>query len=169
MGGTRSHARILVVDDEESICNLLVRTLAPLGYEIETALDADSALEIMRTRPANVALCDIRMPGRDGAWLIERLQEMYPETAIVIVTGIRELDPRLTLGQGVVGYLTKPFSATKVRDIVKQAVAAVDSLPPRPPLRLLPGSDSQDAIVDLPEIDDDKTRKSKAAGSSEPT
>jgi YesN/AraC family two-component response regulator len=83
----------------------------------------------MRAQRADVALVDIRMPGRDGVWLIDRLQEQYPRTAIVIVTGVRALDPRLTLRPGVISYLTKPFTAVAVRDAVTKAVASVESLP----------------------------------------
>jgi CheY-like chemotaxis protein len=121
--------RILIVDDEESVCTIIARSLAPLGFGIDTALDAESALDRMRTLRADVALVDIRMPGRDGVWLIDRLQEQYPRTAIVIVTGVRELDPRLTLRPGVISYLTKPFTAAAVRDAVTNAVASVASLP----------------------------------------
>ena len=148
-------ARILVVDDEESVCRILARTLAPLGYAVDVALDADTALDTMKTRPANVAVIDIRMPGHDGLWLIERLQERYPETAVVIVTGVRDLDPRLTLRPAVIGYITKPFAAKKVREMVKQAVDSVRSLP-RSPLRSLPDAISEADLADLPDIDDDK-------------
>jgi DNA-binding NtrC family response regulator len=152
-------ARILVVDDEESICALLARTLAPLGYTVDVALDADTALDIMGRRPANVAVVDIRMPGHDGVWLIERLQEQYPDTAVVIATGIRDLDPRLTLRPAVIGYLTKPFAAKKVREVVEKAIASVRALPPSAPLRSLSDLISEDGIADLPDIDDDKDKE----------
>ncbi len=153
---THPTARILVVDDEENVCTILARALAPLGYAVDIALDADTALDIMKRRRANVALVDIRMPGHDGVWLIERLQKRYPETAVVIVTGIRNLDPRLTLQPAVIGYITKPFDTKNVRDVVTQAVASVRALPPSSPLRLLPEVISEDQIADLPDIDDDK-------------
>lgn len=121
--------RILVVDDEESVCKVISRSLAPLGFEVDTALNAESALDAMRARRADVALVDIRMPGHDGVWLIDRLQEQYPRTAIVIVTGVRELDARLTLRPGIISYLTKPFTAATVRDAVRKAAASVASLP----------------------------------------
>ena len=101
--------------------------LAPLGYVVDVALDAEAALVTMLDHPAHVALVDIRMPGHDGIWLIERLQKSHPHTAIVIVTGIVDLDPRVTLRPGVVGYLTKPFDTTQVQDVVAKAVALVRS------------------------------------------
>jgi len=145
------------VDDEETICTVLARMLAPLGYPVDVALDAESALDVMREHRADVALIDIRMPGRDGIWLIERIQKAYPATAIVIVTGITDLDPRLTLRPGVVRYLTKPFDGEKVREAVKEAVALVRSLPPEMPVRALNEPIAEDALTDLGDIDDEET------------
>jgi DNA-binding NtrC family response regulator len=148
--------RILVVDDEESICTVLARTLAPLGYPVDVALDADSALEVMNERRVDVALIDIRMPGRDGVWLIERLQKAYPATAIIIVTGIQDLDPRLTLRPGVVSYLTKPFEGEKVRDAVKEAIAQVRSLSPGTPARALTEPVAENELGDLRDVGDEE-------------
>lgn len=134
----RPSTRILIVDDEESICALLARMLEPLGYEIDTVLSADDAMDVVNESPVDVAVCDIRMPGHDGVWLIDQLQTRYPATAIVIVTGIQDLDPRLTLRPGVIAYLAKPFEAEHVQKAVKKAVDAVRLLQPRPQLRLVP-------------------------------
>jgi len=134
----RPAARVLIVDDEESICTLLTRVLEPLGYEIDIFTDADSTLAAVKDSPADVVVCDIRMPGHDGVWLIDQLQQRYPATAIVIVTGIQDLDPRLTLRPGVIAYLAKPFEAEQVQKAVKKAVDAVSALQPRPQLRLVP-------------------------------
>jgi DNA-binding NtrC family response regulator len=134
----RPAARVLIVDDEESICTLLTRMLEPLGYEIDIFTDADSTLAAVKDSPADVVVCDIRMPGHDGVWLIDQLQQRYPATAIVIVTGIQDLDPRLTLRPGVIAYLAKPFEAEQVQKAVKKAVDAVSALQPRPQLRLVP-------------------------------
>ena len=131
--------------------------LAPLGYPVDVALDAESALDVMQEHRADIALIDIRMPGRDGVWLIERIQKTYPATAIVIVTGITDLDPRLTLRPGVVRYLTKPFDGEKVREAVKEAVALVRSLPPEMPARALSEPVAEDALRDLGDIDDEGT------------
>ena len=153
--GNRPPTRILVVDDDETVCKVLARSLAPLGYAVDIALDANAALEEMHRHAATVALVDIRMPGRDGVWLIEQLQRDYPETAIIIVTGIRNLDPRVTLRSGIVGYLTKPFRQAKMRDLVEKAVAAVQALPPGEPIRGLLEPISDDELSELIDIDED--------------
>jgi CheY-like chemotaxis protein len=144
--------RILVVDDEESVCKIISRCLAPLGFDVDTALDADRALDSMRAQRADVALVDIRMPGRDGVWLIDRLQEQYPRTAIVIVTGVRELDPRLTLRPGVISLSHQTVHSRDGSRGRHKAVASVASLPKDGPLTEVHRvSDS-----DLPDFPDTK-------------
>jgi DNA-binding NtrC family response regulator len=155
MAGHHPTTRVLVVDDEESICTVLARTIAPLGYAVDIALDADAALETMRLHPAQVALIDIRMPGHNGIWLIEQLETAYPSTAVIIVTGIRDLDPRVTLRPAVVGYLTKPFKPASVREMVTKAVDLVNALPPGEPIRGTLEPVSDDDLAGLSDIDED--------------
>ena len=146
-------ARVLIVDDEESICSVLARMIAPLGYVVDVALDAEAALVTMLDHPAHVALVDIRMPGHDGIWLIQRLQKSHPDTAIVIVTGIVDLDPRVTLRPGVIGYLTKPFDTGQVQDVVAKAVAQVRSSRAESK-RALGAPLADEDIPDLHDLDD---------------
>jgi len=109
---------ILVVDDDEGVRKLLTRWVVVMGHDAKAAPDADTALEIMRNCPVDVALCDIRMPGHDGIWLVEQMSELFPAIAVVLATGLLEMDPLVTLRPGVVGYITKPFD----RENLEQAV-----------------------------------------------
>ena len=59
-----------------------------------TALHAEQALTLMHAHPADVAFCDIVMPGHDGVWLIDQLRAQFPQTAIVIATGLTKMDRR---------------------------------------------------------------------------
>lgn len=113
---------ILVVDDEEIICRLLRNWLEFSGYEVRTAPGAVPALELTRANPPDVALCDIRMPGPSGVWLIEQLRREFPETAVVVVTGLTEMDPSITLRDGVVGYITKPLRRETLMAAVAEAL-----------------------------------------------
>jgi len=138
-GTTPIHASptVVVVDDEESIRTLLARVLEQMGCVVHEAADADEALKVMKSAPPHMALVDIRMPGHDGVWLIERMATLYPATAIVIATGVRDLDPHLTLRPGVSGYVVKPFVVEDVRKAVKHALTSIGVVPP-PQSRLLP-------------------------------
>ena len=83
-------ALVLVVDDEAGVRDLLVRWLGTFGFDVITAAGADQALVRLRERSVAVALCDIRMPGRDGLWLAEQVQHASPDTAVVMATGVQD-------------------------------------------------------------------------------
>lgn len=113
---------ILIVDDEPKMRELMVRWLTPSGHEIKQAGDAAAALEIVRTTGADVVVSDISMPGNDGVWLVTRLRAEFPQVAIVLATASDALPGSVSLQEGVVGYLLKPFSASRVHKAVKEAL-----------------------------------------------
>ena len=116
-------ASVLVVDDETSVRELLSRWLAAGGYDVRTAESASEALRRVSGDPPAVALCDIRMPGRDGLWLAEQIRETAPETAVIMATGVQDAASAVTsLQRGVVDYLTKPFGRDRLRDSVSRGV-----------------------------------------------
>jgi response regulator RpfG family c-di-GMP phosphodiesterase len=111
---------VLVIDDEILIRDVITRWLQALGYEPREAASADEALRIMADSPADVALCDISMPGHDGLWMAERLRALHPDTAIIMATGSQEVDAALhSLNLGAVDYLAKPFTRDQLRDSVR--------------------------------------------------
>jgi cyclic di-GMP phosphodiesterase len=123
---------VLVVDDENAIRELVSRWLQSGGYSVESAADADQALNLIENKPPAVAFCDIRMPGHDGLWLADRIRHDHPETAVIMATGVQDVDAAVeSLRQGVVDYLTKPFDRERVRSAVIRGyewhVAAMDS------------------------------------------
>jgi response regulator RpfG family c-di-GMP phosphodiesterase len=114
---------ILVVDDDDTVRQVLVRWLEGSGYAAEPARSADEALARIETNPAAVVLCDIRMPGHDGLWLAARIRQRYPETAVIISSGVHDTDvANETARQGVVDYLVKPFGRDRLREAVTRAV-----------------------------------------------
>jgi putative nucleotidyltransferase with HDIG domain len=122
----------LVVDDEASVRTLMRRWLESGGYRATLACDADEALRLLAEQPCAVALCDLCMPGHDGLWLIDQLRREFPETAVIIATGVNDVSAAVEgLRQGVVDYLTKPFDRQRLFDAVARGVdwhrAALDS------------------------------------------
>lgn len=110
---------VLIVDDENSVRELMVRWLEAGGYSVTTASNAEEALGRLEHNPSAVALCDIRMPGRDGLWLAERIRQNFPETAVIMATGVQDVGPAVeSLRQGVIDYLTKPFGRDRLREAV---------------------------------------------------
>ena len=114
---------ILVVDDDDGVRKVLSRWVADMGYDVKAAEGADRALELIRECPIDVALCDVRMPGHDGVWLIGQMSRLYPDVAIVLATGLLEMDPMITLRPGVVGYIVKPFNRDDLEKVVKRGMA----------------------------------------------
>lgn len=110
---------VLVVDDENGVRDLISRWLESGGYTVTTASNAEEALGRLERNPSAVALCDIRMPGRDGLWLAERIRQRFPETAVIMATGVQDVAPAVeSLRQGVIDYLTKPFGRDRLREAV---------------------------------------------------
>ena len=116
---------VLVVDDDEATCELLGDVVRHLGFDVMTARNAQQALALMRDHPAQVAFCDIVMPDLDGIWLIDQLRRQFPETAVVIATGLTAMDPSVTLSPCVTAYLVKPFDYDDVASAIGGAFAAI--------------------------------------------
>jgi response regulator RpfG family c-di-GMP phosphodiesterase len=119
---SRAHS-VLIVDDENGARALMTRWLESEGYSVTTAGTAEEALGRLEASPPAVALCDIRMPGRDGLWLAERIRQSYPETAVIMATGVQDVGPAVqTLRQGVIDYLTKPFGRDRLQEAVTRGL-----------------------------------------------
>lgn len=115
--------RVLVVDDEAGIRALMARWVESAGFLAAQVDNADRALEEAEAREAAIALCDIRMPGHDGLWLVEQLRRRHPDTAVIMTTGVQDLDAAVTsLRSGVVDYLVKPFGRERLRDALERGI-----------------------------------------------
>ena len=121
------HPRILVVDDEASIRELLTKTLALAEYEVDTESDGASALQRLRESNAvyDLLIADLKMPGMDGLTLIRQAKRLRPEIAIVIITGFSTESSAIeAVNLGVSGYLTKPFRVPQVLAAAAKALGA---------------------------------------------
>jgi DNA-binding NtrC family response regulator len=116
-------ARILVVDDEVAIRELVSKWLRDAGHEPVQAEHADAALQAMAAEPAAVVLTDVQMPGHDGLWLTGELRRYYPATAVVLATGVSTVSAQISMQFGVLAYLLKPFNRHALLGAVKQGVA----------------------------------------------
>lgn len=117
---------VLVVDDERSVRDFLGHWLEGWGYDVVQAASATDALQAMLLKPAPIILCDIRMPGQDGLWLVDRVRATWPTTAIIMATGVDDLQTVMkTQRAGVIDYVTKPFGWELLRQALKRAEAAL--------------------------------------------
>jgi excisionase family DNA binding protein len=110
----QGRGRVLVVDDEASIRELL--TLALVDYEVDTAADATTALERIRASPEyDLMIADLKMPGMDGLALIREVRQIRATMPVIIVTGFSTESSAIdAVNLGVSAYLTKPFGKSQV-------------------------------------------------------
>jgi excisionase family DNA binding protein len=120
--------RVLVVDDEASIRDLLEKTLTMADYVVDTAPDGRSAIERMRMYPYDLLITDLRMPGMDGLSVIREARRFKADLPVIIVTGFStEASAIEALNLGVASYLTKPFRVPQVLAKAAKALGAEES------------------------------------------
>jgi DNA-binding NtrC family response regulator len=114
--------RVLVVDDEETIRNLLRSRLEREGYEVHTAPNADEAQAAFRKGEWGVMITDLKMPGRDGFALTGWVKDKHPNTQVIVITGHGEKEAAVkSLRNGAWDYMEKPFDMEELSKSVKRA------------------------------------------------
>ena len=118
-------AKILVVDDEQSILDLVMAYLRQEGYEVQTAVDGAAGLEVARAWQPDLIVLDIMLPGMDGLEVLTRLRRESDVYVIMLTARSEETDKIVGLSVGADDYLTKPFSP---RELVARVKAALRRL-----------------------------------------
>ena len=118
-------ARIVVVDDEPQIRELLATALRREGYQVSTYDDGRAALEEIAREPIDVLITDLRMPGISGLELIRTAKETRPELGSVLITAFASTETAVqALRFGADDYLTKPFGIDDLRKVVQRVLSA---------------------------------------------
>ena len=118
-----SQPRILVVEDEELLRNILRQILQDAGYGVATASSAEAALEIFTGEEIALTLTDIRMTGMDGLELLDHLKAVDGEALVIIMTAYSSVDSAIAaLRKGAYDYITKPFVNEDLLQTVKNAL-----------------------------------------------
>jgi DNA-binding NtrC family response regulator len=109
--------RILVVDDEPIICQQLGRLYTHTGYEVTVVYSAEEALDRLEARNIDLVVTDIRLGGMSGIELTRRIQEMYPDVPVIVVTGYADVNNAVeVLKLGADDFIVKPFSAAAIQE-----------------------------------------------------
>ena len=116
--------RVLVVDDEEDIRDVLRMTLTELSNcQVTTASDGRSALERMRKEPFDLVITDLRMPEMDGSRLLDITRYEFPDIPVVLITGYASMETAIeALQLGAANFITKPFRVVEVKEVVEKAI-----------------------------------------------
>jgi two-component system alkaline phosphatase synthesis response regulator PhoP len=118
-------AKILVIDDEPSIVNLVAAYLKPEGYEVLTAADGPAGLKTARAFKPDLIILDIMLPGMDGIELLSRLRRESEVYVILLTAKTEETDKIVGLSIGADDYVTKPFSPRELTARVKAALRRI--------------------------------------------
>jgi two-component system, response regulator FlrC len=115
---------ILVVDDEAAMREFYRRALVAGGHRPLEARTAEEALDFLSLSPEiDLAIVDLNMPGRGGAWLIAEMRQRFPNVAVLLATADEQVPGTVSLQPSVAGYLVKPISAERLLDAVRVALA----------------------------------------------
>jgi len=114
-------ARILVIDDDESVRTTVSMTLKHAGYSVDTAENGKRAIEMSEANFYNLALIDIRLPDMEGTELLTALKETTPRMVKIIVTGYPSLQNAVrSINKRVDGYLIKPVNPDELLRFIKE-------------------------------------------------
>lgn len=117
-------ATLLLVDDEANILSSLRRLFRPEGYRVLTAESGDEALELIAAEPVDMVVSDMRMPGMNGAQLLARIREAYPDTVRILLTGYADIASTIdAINKGeIYRYVAKPWDDNDLRLLVREAL-----------------------------------------------
>jgi DNA-binding NtrC family response regulator len=108
--GVRHHIKVLVIDDDPSICKTVGLLLEDHGYSPRTYTDPDDALAAAEKESFQIALIDLRMPAMDGVEVVERLKKIDERMSCIVMTAYPDLDSATeTMRRGTCDYIAKPF------------------------------------------------------------
>jgi DNA-binding NtrC family response regulator len=115
--------RILVVDDQESMRQMLSDLLEVMGHEAFAVEGGESALNSLRTRAADLVITDLNMPVMNGMELMKQIKSEFPGIPVIIITGYGSFNTeKQVLSNGADGYIPKPCTIHRVQQTVNQAL-----------------------------------------------
>ncbi len=116
-------ARILVIDDEAIVGKRLKQILEKMGFKVETETSPVPALEKISQIPFDVVVTDLKMKEMDGMQVLDRVNQISPDTKVIIITGYAEpATAKLAFEQGVFDFIRKPFRLDEIKQVIMRAI-----------------------------------------------
>src|SRR3989344_4774303 len=115
--------KILIVDDEVSCRNALRKFFEKDGFDVKVVHTGKEALELLSKQTFNLALIDLRLPDVDGLSLVEKIEQEFPQTSSIVMTGYGSIESSIeAIKKGAFHYITKPFQLEEVKNLVEKAI-----------------------------------------------
>ena len=122
--GAVSPTRILIVDDDSTVRDVIGVLLGEEGYVCATSTTAEQAIDLLYATEFHLVIADMKMPGKDGLWLLDRLRVEQPSTAVIMLTAFGDTEAAVEcLRRGAVDYLLKPPKVTDLVRSIERALA----------------------------------------------
>jgi len=119
----KERKRILVIDDDESLCRVISYHLSQEGYEVKTGYDGDEGLKLFETFQPHLLLTDINLPGKNGLEILKEAVEERPELPVIMITAHGTIEDAVkAMKMGACDYITKPFDKDELKINVKKAL-----------------------------------------------
>jgi DNA-binding NtrC family response regulator len=116
-------SKVLVIDDERSIRNTLKEILEFEKYQVDLAEDGMKALELLKNTEYDVVLCDIKMPGMDGIEVLQKVEELKPDTPVVMISGHGNIDTAVeSIKKGAFDFIEKPLDLNRLLITLRNAM-----------------------------------------------
>ncbi|MBM2834531.1 MAG: hypothetical protein HW406_1692 [Candidatus Brocadiaceae bacterium] len=117
------HVRILVVDDEEIVRDMLFDALSQTGYTVKMAKDGNDAIAQIENEPFEIVITDLKMPGMGGMELLQHVQKINPDICVLVITAYSTVETAVSaMKQGAYDYICKPFELEEMKVIIEKAV-----------------------------------------------
>ena len=115
--------KILIVDDEKTVCDVLSDGLHGDGYPCYVALDAKEALTRLAAEDFDLVLLDIKLPDISGMEVLQRIRLNYPYTGVIMITGVNNVDTAVkAMKLGASDYIVKPFDLDRVNRAIRRII-----------------------------------------------
>lgn len=115
--------KILVIDDELFVRELLQEFLSKEGYKVYLAESGEKAINLVKSNPVEIALIDLKMPGMDGISTLKEIKKIAPDTIAIILTGYPTIETSIeALRSGAYDYVVKPFKLNDLKNTIEKAI-----------------------------------------------
>ncbi len=115
--------RLLIVEDEDTLCHSLQRVLLREGYEVDRAASAEDAIDLLRFRPYDLIITDIILPGISGIELLTKYKKSNPGQKVMVITAYASLTTAVeAIKAGACDFLMKPLMHDEMRQAVQKAL-----------------------------------------------
>ena len=116
--------KILVVDDEDIVLESCQAVLELDGFEAQFAPSADKALEVMNSNEFDLLLIDVKMPKKDGMYLMRKIKEQWPDMPVIVMSGYYTTETiQEAMSMGATTFIAKPFEPDELMETIRNVIA----------------------------------------------